>query len=1085
MAGPGGSPAGGTLSLFPAPARQHTASSTTSSRREFSRGDGGSSHQHTPKVSELSHLALVKGQRDTIRTQLRATQAATQEAQQSVSSLRKLAFRLAVRISVKEAKVAQAARSLANSRRHDYVHSRKHEGRIAQLQATLTRHEQRNRELLHNLEQAAQLTIQSQQQHLSSHLRPHSYLPASGQRPISPPLTSPPSTPPPSPPTRTSSRTSQTHPRRPSDIVADLTEIRTANERLIKAKKESDHALLLCRSRIASLQEDFEQSQNHVRNLEKSNTSLEHMVHDYEAKVRALEEEKSRLELQLRTTQEKLVFSSKTEENLRAELEEHKARIAELESECERSHARITELEESWSHIEEDLSGCKLQLKSLERERLALQEELSSVRKKLAFSDRSHAELQQKLASKEADIARLRDELKHGQESADALQQTVAFFEDAARELTAKIQAASGAMTVLEKQLEVAESSKNSMYEDMKNLQESKKETEQKLQDQIQARTALQWDVNQLEQTKARLQQEIQRMRAKIESRNTEETQLKEQVQELLKSRRSLQNQLREALRQLDIEEQKNPEAIEELERLRKSKEELEANLARLKDTTGSLHSDLQLTRRKLESAEKSRMELKEQLELSQKANDGLRGDAKLSAAEEEVAKLRAFVLEAKRVEGKLEARIAVAEEELTAVKKANEELETFLAESRADVDEETNARLTAAEELREKYQKKLSMTEEEIRRLQEENSSLSSEIERKDHDIETLRSHESSLASELRSKDRWIGDLNQANEEFAQGMESIEVELRVLRETKVAFQTVVKELRERGAHLEVLKEWTGEDERTTQSDGKPLPNTPPKMKRTSTMISEEARPVSRASSHRSTEGDEELEQWAREVERVRMLRDETVVQLRGLRQSESMLRKNLKASEMELQRLGSRQPQFVAPQKKSGNVFRRVFQWSSKNQKTSGQVSWNKPRHQQQAAHGMQKAGLSVNRVPEERPSVDVRPSGPNGQRSGDVVFDIESRTWKVMNEESSNALTPVRTRNFASPNAAALTASPASTAQKSRSGTLTKGRRPDTRGSTDSGSAGSGHRVRGIVSDVENDKLSWGGRMKRRMGL
>lgn len=128
-----------------------------------------------------------------------------------------------------------------------------------------------------------------------------------------------------------------------------------------------------------------------------------------------------------------------------------------------------------------------------------------------------------------------------------------------------------------------------------------------------------------------------------------------------------------------------------------------------------------------------------------------------------------------------------------------------------------------------------------------------------------------------------------------------------------------------------------------------------------------------------------------------------------------------------------------------------------------------------------MQKAGLSVGRIqPDARPSVDVR---PGGQKNGDVVFDIESRTWKVINEDASNALTPVRTRNFTSPNPNALTASPASTAQKSRSGTLTKGRRPDTRGSTDSGSAGSGHRVR--ISDYEGEKLSWGGRMKRRMGL
>lgn len=176
-------------------------------------------------------------------------------------------------------------------------------------------------------------------------------------------------------------------------------------------------------------------------------------------------------------------------------------------------------------------------------------------------------------------------------------------------------------------------------------------------------------------------------------------------------------------------------------------------------------------------------------------------------------------------------------------------------------------------------------------------------------------------------------------------------------------------------------------------------------------------------------------------------------------------------------------QYRYSPPPKKSVNVFRRVFQWSSRNNKTSGQVSWNKPAHQQQAAHGMQKAGLSVGRVPEARPSVDVR-GQVGGGRGGDIYFDIESRTWRTVDEDTGGALTPVCTRNMSSPNPHAMTGSPASTMPKSRSGTLSKSRRPTTRGSASSGSIGSGRRVR-IAEPFDGEKLSWGGRMKKRMGL
>ena len=51
------------------------------------------------------------------------------------------------------------------------------------------------------------------------------------------------------------------------------------------------------------------------------------------------------------------------------------------------------------------------------------------------------------------------------------------------------------------------------------------------------------------------------------------------------------------------------------------------------------------------------------------------------------------------------------------------------------------------------------------------------------------------------------------------------------------------------------------------------------------------------------TNGDD-WNSWALEIERVRMLRDETAMQLKGMEKVKSALKKTLKASEAELERL-------------------------------------------------------------------------------------------------------------------------------------------------------------------------------------
>jgi hypothetical protein len=111
-------------------------------------------------LANLAHLSLVKNQRNSLRSELKAQRAAGAQAKASVASLRRLALRLAVNISLKEKQIATTARSLANSRKSDYVATRNAEQRIETLMESLKEEEHKNREILESLERASMLTLE-------------------------------------------------------------------------------------------------------------------------------------------------------------------------------------------------------------------------------------------------------------------------------------------------------------------------------------------------------------------------------------------------------------------------------------------------------------------------------------------------------------------------------------------------------------------------------------------------------------------------------------------------------------------------------------------------------------------------------------------------------------------------------------------------------------------------------------------------------------------------------------------------------------------------------------------------------------
>lgn len=111
-------------------------------------------------ISNWAHLTYLKNQRNDLRGELKAHQIAGAEARRSMTSLRRLAFRMAVNISVKETQIATSARSLANTRKSNYLQGKDAEKRIRELRRALGAEEERNKEILEALERASALTLQ-------------------------------------------------------------------------------------------------------------------------------------------------------------------------------------------------------------------------------------------------------------------------------------------------------------------------------------------------------------------------------------------------------------------------------------------------------------------------------------------------------------------------------------------------------------------------------------------------------------------------------------------------------------------------------------------------------------------------------------------------------------------------------------------------------------------------------------------------------------------------------------------------------------------------------------------------------------
>jgi len=202
-------------------------------------------------------------------------------------------------------------------------------------------------------------------------------------------------------------------------------------------------------------------------------------------------------------------------------------------------------------------------------------------------------------------------------------------------------------------------------------------------------------------------------------------------------------------------------------------------------------------------------------------------------------------------------------------------------------------------------------------RKVQEE---WEEKLKLKERDVVRLEGSERELRRELRDRDTTIEELIKSRSEFRASLEKIEEEMRGLKEERRVFEECVRTLQERNRELGVLGEWdldhddddgdggssfiyADAEEEDDGDDGDVFTATAPPMQqrphssmelrgdhRHAMFATGTQRPRTMAGA-----GSAEMDAWAKDVERVRVLRRETAVQVRGIRRVKEVIRRSLK----------------------------------------------------------------------------------------------------------------------------------------------------------------------------------------------
>ncbi|KAF1831174.1 hypothetical protein BDW02DRAFT_505893 [Decorospora gaudefroyi] len=758
----------------------------SSSKVPQTRHDGNNAADHPPPkeedaptvISNWAHLSYIKAQRNTLRAELKAHQIAGAEAKRSVTSLRRLAFRMAVNISVKEKQIATTARNLAKSRTSSYLDSRDAQKRIEGLQRSLRVEEGRNKEILEALERASMLTLQYSTAETEAQHRPEgSFL-----------------SPPPSPPTRHSnpSESPLISPKTPTrslpspwhDVDLELTpritsprDIRTSDSRLIRAKRESDHALAACRSRIEALQHECSKSQEDGKLLEATREGLEREITSHQTRIATLERSRATVEKALESTKTQLDEAMSSEEILKRELEAKSEELMDWEQKTGDKQHAIEALQREKQDLKQNLGARNAHFNELETRTAALEETLQSLHSKLKAAESHQTSLQDRLTEKESAREDMKKELEQSAQHLELLKQKIAEHESDAAEQLKKIDVVDNdAISALREQLKESQTTNENTEKAVAALKEKVALLHTNWQTENDARDGLVKELDAMRAEKANLEDELRATRENFEQETSTKTKLRAELETMRLSYASVESELENAQHHIRSLEAADVNSQSKLEVLRDAKTALETDLKEARQVLFRLREDLRMSNSELADVQSAKSDLQRRVQVSEERVSSLEKEveqtqvAKQKSDEqhatdvqkrnEHLRGLEASVLDLRSVLASSEKLEASLREELCRVQSAKDTVDGELGEamrSKTHLEgqvEHIQSRLTWTESDRDSLKTKITQLEEGLEMSSQTKAHLEERLASSADESKRVKDVVSELETALRDSD-------------------------------------------------------------------------------------------------------------------------------------------------------------------------------------------------------------------------------------------------------------------------------------------------------------------------------------------
>ncbi|XP_041455725.1 unconventional myosin-XVIIIa-like isoform X2 [Lytechinus variegatus] len=292
---------------------------------------------------------------------------------------------------------------------------------------------------------------------------------------------------------------------------------------------------------------------------------------------------------------------------LRKEMELGKKRLQQdHEEELEKLISNRKSVEKKFLEASEEAEEYKRQLNNFKRRSQKLAEESQDMKLHLESQQTRNSDLEKKQRKFDAELAKVHQDLQHEKTAKDRLQREKGKLEGENYIISQQLEDLKLDMKVKEEKIDVLKSEMDDLsshgsmeVKELTGLKRAKRDLETKLQDQEEELDDQAGQIQQLEQTKLRLEMQLERVK---QSHQKELDAKDEEVEEV---RASAQNKVKQMEIQLEEDYEERQSVMREKRELeRRVQELLDKPLASDKDTEKRLRKDLKKTKALLKDAQ-------------------------------------------------------------------------------------------------------------------------------------------------------------------------------------------------------------------------------------------------------------------------------------------------------------------------------------------------------------------------------------------------------------------------------------------------------------------------------------------------